>query len=229
MHMFSPAADTAAAAAATALAAAAAADIQAGKTVFYRVGDRRYGWSDIRNFTALPNSFPVSATVIADSGESVSEPTGLCRLFKYPSVGQLFALSQLLLEDWLPPSALACTCTITNAWQSSLGGAEQPMHRSIKTHFLRGRHQLALNTRGLVQCNTDDHDYTLPTNRSDPQHQCHPAARPDAQGQSGDEHWRPHIRRLVRVRGDLTCTGPAPRVECWVAGVREDLPCTVLG
>jgi hypothetical protein len=32
------------------------------------VGDPCYGWSDIRNFTALPDGFPFAATVIADSG-----------------------------------------------------------------------------------------------------------------------------------------------------------------
>jgi hypothetical protein len=45
-----------------------ATGIDAGKTVYYRVGDPRYGWSDIRNFTALPDTFSFSITVMADSG-----------------------------------------------------------------------------------------------------------------------------------------------------------------
>jgi hypothetical protein len=45
-----------------------ATGIDAGKTVYYRVGDPRYGWSGIRNFTALPDTFPFSITVMADSG-----------------------------------------------------------------------------------------------------------------------------------------------------------------
>jgi hypothetical protein len=44
------------------------AGIDAGKAVYYRVGDPRYGWSDIRNFTAMPDTFPYAITVIADSG-----------------------------------------------------------------------------------------------------------------------------------------------------------------
>lgn len=44
--------------------------VEAGKTVFYRVGDPRYGWSDIRNFTSTPDAFPFAITVIADSGQT---------------------------------------------------------------------------------------------------------------------------------------------------------------
>lgn len=47
------------------------AGVEAGKTVFYRVGDPRYGWSDIHNFTSTPDAFPFAITVIADSGACI--------------------------------------------------------------------------------------------------------------------------------------------------------------
>lgn len=47
------------------------AGVKAGTTVYYQVGDPRYGLSPmVYNFTVLPDSFPFTVSVMADSGQS---------------------------------------------------------------------------------------------------------------------------------------------------------------
>lgn len=59
------------------------AGVKPGTTVFYKVGDPKHGWSPmVYNFTVLPDNFPFTVSVMADSGQSYNTSDTLASLLQ---------------------------------------------------------------------------------------------------------------------------------------------------